>query len=92
MKVEGYFQFMQEKNKIIFLNYNFKIGDLIYIVITMLTENMGGVMCLCFWKSLLVIASTAFIVLFVLLKILKFVFPKVDRHNISGKHVMVRIT
>lgn len=46
-------------------------------------------MCLCVWKSVLIFASTAFIVLLVVKKVLNLVFPRVDKHNISGKHVMI---
>lgn len=50
---------------------------------------MSGIMCIDFWKSVFVIGSTIFILLFIVKKLFRCVFPAVDKHNISGKHVLV---
>uniref|UniRef100_A0A8D9AIV3 3-dehydrosphinganine reductase n=1 Tax=Cacopsylla melanoneura TaxID=428564 RepID=A0A8D9AIV3_9HEMI len=50
---------------------------------------MPALVCLAFCKSLVVIGTTILIFLVVLKKITNLVFRAVDKHSISGKHVLI---
>ncbi|KAL1453605.1 hypothetical protein WDU94_009935 [Cyamophila willieti] len=50
---------------------------------------MPALLCLAFCKSLVLIGTSILIFLVVLKKITNLVFRSVDKHSISGKHVLV---